>query len=147
MALFVSSPLFVMRISMARAPGISLCLLLLATYLLLRRRDYWLGRLSLCSIDRSQTHAFSSSNYYIVGLGLHYLYLYDRDLFNQWMDITDGIITNPAEKIWKAFGADYAFCLKIDVDLLYKLEEDPQARLLYEDTHACVFALEPDKRP
>ena len=86
---------------------------------------------------------YNTYNYYIVGLGLHYLYFYDPDLFMRWMDITDGLISNPAEAIKQSFGAQYAFCLKADAALLRKLEADPQARLLYADDHASVFELVP----
>ena len=86
---------------------------------------------------------YNSHNYYIVGLGLHYLYFYDQQLFTRWMDITDGLIASPAEAMHDGFGAQYALCLKSDVALLRQLEKDPETRMVYEDDHASIFALEP----
>ena len=85
---------------------------------------------------------FNTHNRYIVGLGLHYLYLFDDRLYSHWIKIVEGKDPRPAQSVLKQFGAQFIFSLKDERDFLKALDTDPDARIVYEDENARVYRIE-----
>jgi hypothetical protein len=57
---------------------------------------------------------FNTHNRYIVGLDPHYLFYYDADLSDLWLDITNGRTSDTIVQIRDRFKARYIFSLKKD---------------------------------
>ncbi|MDA0748210.1 MAG: hypothetical protein O2954_16935 [bacterium] len=84
---------------------------------------------------------FNTHNYYIVGMGLHYLYLYDPALYFLWQKIAQGKHPAPASAIRKQFDAEYVFSLESQHVFLQALERDPDAQLVFQQSGARIYRL------
>ncbi len=84
---------------------------------------------------------FNTHNRYIVGLGLHYLYLFDPQLYTRWRSIVAGKDPQPADSILRHFQAQYVFSLKKEKDFLTALDADADARVVFEDDNARVYRI------
>ena len=84
---------------------------------------------------------FNTHNRYIAGLGLHYLYLQDSNLYDTYVKVCNGDSERPAKTIVDGFGANYAFSRKTNQDFIGALDADPEAKRVFEDEHAIVFRL------
>lgn len=81
-------------------------------------------------------------SYYIVGLDPTFMYLYDRNLYQQWRDIADGQIREQvADTIYNDFKAEYVFIDRRSKNQLLNafLYRDPRVRLEFEDVNTRVY--------
>ena len=82
---------------------------------------------------------YNTHNTYLVGLDPTYLQLYDAELYNQWVDITQGDIREPARLIRDNFGAEYVLTDLQHTGFLAAAREDPGLEQVYRDREAAVF--------
>jgi hypothetical protein len=82
---------------------------------------------------------YNTHNTYLVGLDPTYLQLYDPDLYNLWVDITQGDVTNPSQIIASAFASQYVHTDLNHEDFLSIAEEDGGLKEVYRDDQNIVF--------
>ena len=86
---------------------------------------------------------YNDHNRYIVGLGLHYLYLYDPNLYAIWLHLSRGLHPTPALTILDTFGAHYVFSLKADTDFLEAFQKSEHIEMIYDDPKAQTYRIHP----
>ena len=69
--------------------------------------------------------------------------LYDADLFDQWVAITDGKVDGPSKVIRDQFGGDYILTDLKHKNFLKAAADDEQIIQLYEDEYAMIFQILP----
>jgi hypothetical protein len=82
---------------------------------------------------------YDTHNTYLIGLDPTYMQLYNSDLYDEWVKITQGEIAQPSQIIAKTFG-----CLYVHTDLEHKAflrvaASDPGLREVYRDDQAVIF--------
>lgn len=82
---------------------------------------------------------YNTHNTYLVGLDPTYLQLYDPDLYDLWVDITQGDVENPSQVIASTFGSHYIHTDLNHRDFLQAAAEDPGLREVYRDDQAVIF--------
>ncbi len=84
-------------------------------------------------------------NYYIIGLDATFMYLYDRDLYDHWNDISAGKAKQATTEQIKTYFHSYYVVLdpkKERTKLLQAyLLRDPNVTVLYRDEHNLVFQI------
>jgi hypothetical protein len=92
-----------------------------------------------------QLFYFNPQNYYLFGLDPVYCYAYDANLWNLWVAIVSGKVTDSYNIIKKVFHADYVLCPKDQRSTAYvltkQLMQDARAEVCYQDERYCIFAL------
>jgi hypothetical protein len=84
---------------------------------------------------------YNTHNTYLAGLDPTYLQLYDANLYDLWVNITQGDMKNPSEVIATTFGSRY---IRTDLnhrDFLQVASEDPGLREVYRDDQAVIFEI------
>lgn len=82
---------------------------------------------------------YNTHNTYLVGLDPTYMQLYNGDLYDTWVDITQGKVENPSEVITTDFGARYVLTDLLHTSFLSQARDDPRLVEVYRDTDAVVF--------
>jgi hypothetical protein len=82
---------------------------------------------------------YNTHNTYLVGLDPTYLQLYDADLYDLWVDITQGDVENPSDIIATAFASHYIHTDLDHEDFLQVAAEDPGKKEVYRDDQAVIF--------
>jgi hypothetical protein len=83
---------------------------------------------------------FSPDNTYIAGLDPTYLYDRDRELWDVYVDITLGRVTNPAPIIRERFNSEYVFTDNdYHQDFLNVARRSGNFEIVYEDSFATVL--------
>lgn len=82
---------------------------------------------------------YNTHNTYLVGLDPTYLQLYDADLFDLWVDITQGELENPSQFIATTFSSRYIHTDLNHEDFLRIAVEDPGMKEVYRDDQAVIF--------
>lgn len=82
---------------------------------------------------------YNTHNTYLIGLDPTYLQLYDADLYDLWVDITQGDVENPSEIIATRFDSRYIHTDLNHRDFLQVAAEDPGLKEVYRDDQAVVF--------
>lgn len=82
---------------------------------------------------------YNTHNTYLVGLDPTYLQLYDADLYDLWVDITQGDMENPSQFIATAFASHYIHTDLDHEDFLQVAAEDPGMKEVYRDDQAVIF--------
>lgn len=82
---------------------------------------------------------YNTHNTYLVGLDPTYLQLYDPDLYNLWVDITQGDVENPSHVIATTFASRYIHTDLNHGDFLQIAAEDPGLKEVYRDDQAVIF--------
>jgi hypothetical protein len=82
---------------------------------------------------------YNTHNTYLIGLDPTYLQLYDADLYNLWVDITQGDVENPSQVIATTFESRYIHTDLNHGDFLQVAAEDPGLREVYRDDQAVIF--------
>lgn len=87
---------------------------------------------------------FNDQNRYLIGLDFTFMYNYDSELQQKYMDITQGKTkTNLAEEIKNNFNSQYIFVEKANHDELIKnLNQDPHLPLLYYDEYFNIYKIQ-----
>jgi hypothetical protein len=82
---------------------------------------------------------YNTHNTYLVGLDPTYLQLYDADLYDLWVDISQGDVENPSQVIATTFDSHYIHTDLNHGDFLQVAEEDPGLKEVYRDDQAVIF--------
>jgi hypothetical protein len=82
---------------------------------------------------------YNTHNTYLVGLDPTYLQLYDADLYDLWVEITQGDVENPSKVISTTFGSQYIHTDLNHGDFLQVVSEDPGLKEVYRDDQAVIF--------
>jgi hypothetical protein len=77
-----------------------------------------------------------------LGLDPTYLQLQDPDLYELWVDLTQGRSEDLSAAIVTSFGAEYVLTDLEHERFLRAAEEDPELAEVYRDEFAVVFAVE-----
>ena len=82
---------------------------------------------------------YNTHNTYLIGLDPTYLQLYDADLYDLWVDITQGDVADPSQIIATTFGSRYIHTDLNHGDFLQVAAEDPGLKEVYRDDQAVIF--------
>ena len=82
---------------------------------------------------------YNTHNTYLVGLDPTYMQLYDAELYDLWVDITQGDVERPSEYIYSRFGAQYVLTDHRHSDFIRMAAADPGLRLVYRDGEAIIY--------
>jgi hypothetical protein len=82
---------------------------------------------------------YNTHNTYLIGLDPTYLQLYDADLYDLWVEITQGDVKNPSQVIAARFGSRYIHTDLKHGDFLQVAAEDPGLKEVYRDDQAVIF--------
>ncbi|MFA5048006.1 MAG: hypothetical protein WC516_03125 [Patescibacteria group bacterium] len=82
----------------------------------------------------------NSSNYYIVGLDPTFMYLYDKDKYQKWLDITRGERADQLYDIIKnQFGSSYVLVEKNNEKMSNNLKNNFYFKNIYQDNEATLY--------
>jgi hypothetical protein len=84
---------------------------------------------------------YNTHNTYLVGLDPTYMQLYDAEMYELWVDITEGDVEQPSETIYSQFGSQYVVTDLKHKDFLRRAEDDAGLREVYRDSEAAIFEL------
>ncbi len=82
---------------------------------------------------------YNTHNTYLIGLDPTYLQLYDADLYDLWVDISQGDVEDPSRIIATTFGSRYIHTDLNHGDFLQVAAEDPGLKEVYRDDQAVIF--------
>ena len=82
---------------------------------------------------------YNTHNTYLIGLDPTYMSIYDQDLYDLWVSITQGEVKQPAGQILGQFGAEYVITDLRHKDFLKQAEVDPGMIERYRDRDAVVY--------
>jgi len=82
---------------------------------------------------------YNTHNTYLIGLDPTYMHLYDAELYDLWVDITQGEVERPAEAIEGKFGARWIVTDLRHESFLEQAASDPGLVEMYRDAEAVVF--------
>lgn len=82
---------------------------------------------------------YNTHNTYLIGLDPTYMQLYDPELYDLWVLITQGKVDNPSSIIAAKFGAQYVHTDLKHGNFIRKAERDPGLREVYRDDQAIVY--------
>lgn len=85
---------------------------------------------------------YDSNNYYIDGLDPTFMYDYDKNLYQEWVDITTGKQKkNISELVKNDFHSEYVFVDKDHVALENNLKSDGHFVMVYKDNEGKIYHL------
>lgn len=93
--------------------------------------------------DFTRLFFYDTTHLYTIGLDPTYLELYDADLFDTWVKITQGKVKQPGEIIHQRFGAEYVFSDLKHGDFIRRAEADPMLKEVYRDQYAVIYQVIP----
>ena len=82
---------------------------------------------------------YNTHNTYLAGLDPTYMQLYDADLFDVWVKITQGDVDQPSQIIAKRFSARYVHTDLDHKDFLRIASKDAGLKEVYRDRQAVIF--------
>ena len=82
---------------------------------------------------------YNTHNTYLIGLDPTYLQLYDADLYDLWVDITQGDVENPSQIIARTFDSQFIHTDLNHGDFLEVAGDDPGLKEVYRDDQAVIF--------
>ncbi|HET9907106.1 MAG TPA: hypothetical protein VFQ23_10710, partial [Anaerolineales bacterium] len=82
---------------------------------------------------------YNTHNTYLIGLDPTYMQLYDPDLYELWVEITQGDVENPSQVIASRFGSQYIHTDLNHGDFLQVAAEDPGLKEVYRDDQSVLF--------
>jgi hypothetical protein len=85
---------------------------------------------------------FNPSMIYTAGLDPTYMELHNADLFDQWVDITQGRVEEMGEVIRDQYGADFVFTDTDHEDFINIANDDPLLEVIYQDNEAVIYAVD-----
>ena len=84
---------------------------------------------------------YNTHNTYLIGLDPTYLQLYDAELYNLWVDITQGDVENPSQVIATTFDSRFIHTDLNHSDFLEVAAEDPGLKEVYRDDQAVIYEI------
>lgn len=85
---------------------------------------------------------FNSHNTYTIGLDPTYMQLHDPDLYELWVDLTQGRTDDLSDGIQRVFGAQYVITDLKHSGFLEAAEQDTEMKDVYRDEFAAIFEIE-----
>jgi hypothetical protein len=85
---------------------------------------------------------FNSKMIYTIGLDPTYMELYNEELFEEWVELSQADVENLGQTIQDDFGAQYVFTDLNHDDFLRAAAEDPLLTEIYRDDEAVIFAVQ-----
>src|SRR5687768_10950957 len=82
---------------------------------------------------------YNTINTYLVGLDPTYMQLYDADLYDLWVDITQGDVDEPSQVIASTFASQYVHTDLNHEDFLRVAQEDRGLEEVYRDDQTVIF--------
>jgi hypothetical protein len=82
---------------------------------------------------------YNTHNTYLIGLDPTYMQLYDPQLYDLWVLITQGSVDNPSTLIAKKFGSHYVHTDLNHGNFIRIAEDDPGLKEVYRDDQAIVY--------
>lgn len=82
---------------------------------------------------------YNTHNTYLIGLDPTYMQIYDADLYDLWVEITQGDVDLPSSAIRAQFGSSYVLTDLRHTDFLNQAAKDPGLVEMYRDSDAVVF--------
>ncbi|MEP7134930.1 MAG: hypothetical protein ABI904_08355 [Chloroflexota bacterium] len=82
---------------------------------------------------------YNTHNTYLIGLDPTYMQLYDADLYNLWVKITQGNVENPSKIIADTFGAHWIHTDLSHQSFLSVAAKDPGLKEVFRDDQAVIF--------
>ena len=86
---------------------------------------------------------YNTHNTYLIGLDPTYLQLYDAELYDLWVEITQGDVENPSRIIATTFDSRYIHTDLNHGDFLRVAAQDPGLKEVYRDDQAVIFEIVP----
>jgi hypothetical protein len=84
---------------------------------------------------------YNTHNTYTLGLDPTYMQLHDSELYDLWVDITQGRVERPSATISQTFGASYVLTDLDHKQFLREADDDPDLLEVYRDEYAAVFQI------
>jgi hypothetical protein len=81
----------------------------------------------------------NTQNTYLIGLDPTYMQIYDADLYDLWVDITEGKVDTPSAQISGRFGSRYVISDLAHRDFIEQAEADSKMREAYRDDEAVIY--------
>ncbi len=91
--------------------------------------------------DFTRLFFYDTKHIYTAGLDPTYMELYNKSLYDQWVEITRGKVDNPGVVIRDTFGASYIFSDLNHDAFIEKAKADPLLEEVYRDEYAVIFAV------
>ena len=82
---------------------------------------------------------YNTHNTYLVGLDPTYLQLYNADLYDEWVEITQGRVDRPSHSIEARFGGQYVLTDLQHREFINRAAEDPSLIEVYRDKEAVIY--------
>jgi hypothetical protein len=82
---------------------------------------------------------YNPANVYTIGLDPTYMQLHDATLYDEWVQITQGKIEQPASAIRSRFGGDYVITDLQHTAFLKQAQNDSALQEVFRDKYAVVF--------
>ena len=86
---------------------------------------------------------YNTHNIYLVGLDPTYMQLYSADLYDRWVAITDGKVSQPSTEIKGWFASSYVFTDLSHKAFIARADEDRGLEKVYEDGEAVIYQIKP----
>jgi len=91
--------------------------------------------------DFTRLFFYNTDAVYTAGLDPTYTELYDAELYEKWVEVTQGKVEHPSEFIKAQFGSAFVFSDLNHDNFLRKAANDPGLEEIYRDDDAVVFAV------
>jgi asparagine N-glycosylation enzyme membrane subunit Stt3 len=92
--------------------------------------------------DFPELFFYNAQNGYVAGLDPAFLYLYNKEMYRKWIEISNGKIKEDPYPILKdEFKAQFLFTDTDHVPFIELMERNPRIGLVYMDDNARVYAL------
>jgi hypothetical protein len=91
--------------------------------------------------DFPQLFFHNHHNTYLVGLDPTYMQLYDPELYDIWVAVTRGQVTQPSGIITNSFDAEYIFADNDHGAFIENALDDPNITEVYRDNFAVIFRI------
>jgi hypothetical protein len=82
---------------------------------------------------------YNTHNTYLIGLDPTYMQLYNKDLYDTWVEITEGKVRQPAEIIATLYGSQYVHTDLQHSDFIDIAEADPGLEEVYRDKDSILY--------
>ncbi|MBK9927949.1 MAG: hypothetical protein IPP66_21975 [Anaerolineales bacterium] len=82
---------------------------------------------------------YNTHNTYLIGLDPTYMQLYDADLYDQWVLVTQGNVDAPSKIIASVFGSQYVHTDLKHGNFMKAAAKDPGLKEVYRDDQAVIY--------
>jgi hypothetical protein len=91
--------------------------------------------------DFTRLFYWNTRNTYLIGLDPTYMQLYDPELYAEWVDITQGDVEQPGQRIAAGFGARYVFSDLKHSRFIRQAENDAAMEEVFRDEYAVIYRI------